>query len=60
MKLDISENEVRVQFSGANEGHYTRVLLERLIFVFNPQVSTWVHGVKVEGKAKQVGTEEVG
>ena len=59
MKLDISSNEIRISFSGPNEEGYIHTLISRLIFVFEPEITTWVHGVKVIGNATQVGSEDV-
>ena len=59
MKLDISKNEVRISCDGENEKSYVQTIIDRIIFVFNPEITTWIHGVKVVGSAKQVGTEEV-
>lgn len=59
MKLDISNNEVRISFSEKAESDYMKTVLDRLVFLFKPEITTWVHGVKVVGQAKQVGMEEV-
>jgi hypothetical protein len=52
-------NQLNVKAETNNEKDYLKTVLDRLIFTFQPTITIWSNGVRIEGKAKQVGNKEV-
>lgn len=53
MKVIMRDNGFEVTHDGSDkEKNYLQFILNRLIFVFDPTITTWDNGIRVEGKGR--------